>query len=161
MAVIFKFSVYCSHMSHNIKTSLWTLAAALIMTSAASAATPPALEIIAADLGAAGVPDVVEVPPAGDRFNLPVRYFRSSEKLSAADTKLDCKDCGDLISVYVAQVSAVPGWHYEKSRQFMKIGGRLQLRVYIPAKKRIVTVTAVNEASLRKISKYLVEKFSK
>lgn len=148
-------------MSHNIKTGLWTIAAVFVLAGSASAASPSRLDVSSVDLIAAGVSGVTEAIQSGDRFNLPVKYFRSLEKLSEADTKKDCKDCSDLISVYAAETSTVPIWSSEKSQQFMKIGGRLQLRVYIPSKKRIVTVTAVNEASLRKISKYLTDKFSK
>lgn len=148
-------------MRHNVKTSLWTAGLLAAMAWPALAAGPEALEVSAADLAAAGVPDVTEVAPSGDRFAPPMRYFRSSEALSEADAKKDCGDCGDLIAVYAVEAPSVPGWHAEKSQQFVKIGGRLQLRAYIPSAKRIVTVTAVNEQTLRKISAHLVQKFSK
>jgi len=148
-------------MRHNTKISLWTVAALLALAGAASADGPKALEATLDDLVAAGVTGVTEVPSGGDRFAPPVKYFRSPEKLSEADAKKDCADCADLIAVYAAEAPSVPGWNTEKSQQFMKIGGRLQLRTYIPSQKRIVTVTAVSEQTMRKISKYLVEKFSK
>lgn len=148
-------------MRHNVKTSLWMAALLVLTAGVAIAAGPEPLEVTADDLVAAGVADAVEVAPAGDRFAPPMRYFRSSESLSEADAKKDCGDCGDLIAVYAVESPGVPGWDSEKSQQFVKIGGRLQLRAYIPSTKRIVTVTAVNEQTLRKISRHLVDKFSK
>lgn len=148
-------------MRHNTKISLWTIGVLAAMAGTAFAAGPEPLDVTADDLTAAGAVGVVEVAPAGDRFGAPVWYFRSAEKLSDADAKKDCADCADLIAVYAADVPSVPGWESEKSQQFIKVGGRLQLRTYIPSKKRIVTVTAVSEATMRKISAHLVAKFSK
>jgi len=148
-------------MRYNTKISLWMAAGLLVAAGAALADAPKALEVTAADLIDAGVPDVVEVAASGDRFAPPVKYFRSPERLSEADAKKDCEDCADLIAVYAAEAPTVPSWNAEKSQQFIRIGGRLQLRTYIPSKKRLVTVTAVSEATMRKISKHLVDKFSK
>lgn len=148
-------------MRHNVKTSLWTAGILVAMAGTALAAVPNPLDVAATDLADAGVEGVVDVAPAGDRFAPPVKYFRSPETLSEADAKKDCAGCADLIAVYAAEVQAAPGWHSEKSQQFVKVGSRLQLRAYIPQKKRVVTVTAVSEETMRKISKHLVEKFSK
>lgn len=148
-------------MRHNTKISLWTIGLLAAMAWPAFAAGPKALDVTAADLSAAGVPDVTDVAPAGDRFAPPVKYFRSSETLDENATKKDCADCADLIAVYAAEASAVPGWNSDARQQFIKVGGRLQLRTYIPSQKRIITVTAVSEQTMRKISKHLVEKFSK
>jgi len=147
-------------MHHNTKLRLWTIALLAFMAWPAFADVPEPLEVTLADLSAAGVSGATEVVPTADRFKPPVRYFRSPEKLSEADAKKDCSDCGDLIAVYAAEASSVPGWNSEKAQQFVKIGGRLQLRAYIPSTRRVVTVTAVNEQTLRKISAYLVQKFS-
>ncbi len=148
-------------MRHNAKITLWTAALLALSAGAVLAAAPEPLEVTADDLVAAGVAEVVEVAPAGDRFAPPVKYFRSPERLSEADAKKDCADCADLIAVYAVESPTVPGWHSEKSQQFVKVGGRLQLRTYIPSTKRIVTVTAVSETTMRKISAHLVQKFSK
>ena len=148
-------------MRHNMKTRLWMTAVLAALAWPAFAAGPAALEVTAADLAAAGVEGVKEVATAGDRFAPPMRYFRSPERLSDADAKKDCADCADLIAVYAAEVASVPSWDAEKIQQFQRIGGRLQLRAYIASKKRVVTVTAVNEQTLRKISRYLVDKFSR
>ncbi|HTK59593.1 MAG TPA: hypothetical protein VL283_00135 [Candidatus Baltobacteraceae bacterium] len=148
-------------MSHNTKISLWAVAALLAAAGAASAAGPQPLEVTAADLSAAGVDGVTAVQTSGERFAPPVKYFRSPEALSEGDAKKDCDDCNDLIAVYAAEAPTVPAWNSEKSLQFLKIGGRLQLRTYIASTKRIVTVTAVSETTLRKISDHLVAKFSK
>jgi hypothetical protein len=43
----------------------------------------------------------------------------------------------------------------------MKIGARLQVRSYIASMKRVIIVTGPSEASVRKISAYLVVKFSR
>lgn len=148
-------------MRHNVKTSLWAALALLLPLVPASAAAPAALEVTAADLAAAGVPGVTEVAPAPDRFAAPVRYFRSPETLGENEAKKDCIDCGSLIAVYAAEASGVPNWETEKLQQFVRVGGRLQVRAYLPAKRRIVTVTAVSESTARKISAHLVAKFSK
>ena len=148
-------------MRHNVKTSLWTAGILVAMAGTALAAVPNPLEVTAADLAEAGVEGAVDVAPAGDRFAPPMRYFRSSEKLSEADAKKDCADCADLIAVYAADVATVPGWTKEKVQQFQKVGARLQLRTYIPSTRRVVTVTAVSESTMRKISAQLVAKFSK
>ena len=147
-------------MRHNTKISLWTIGLLAAMAWPAFADGPKALEVTADDLTAAGVAGVTAVETAAERFVPPVKYFRSPEKLSDADAKKDCPDCADLIAVYAAEAPSVPGWNAEKTQQFVKIGARLQLRTYIPATKRIVTVTAVSEQTMRKISKYLVDKFS-
>ncbi|HJV32449.1 MAG TPA: hypothetical protein VJ694_00310 [Patescibacteria group bacterium] len=148
-------------MRHNTKTHLWTIGLLASMAWPALADGPKALDVTVDDLLAAGVAGVTEVAPAGDRFAPPMRYFRSSEKLSDADARKDCADCADLIAVYAADVATVPGWTTEKIQQFQKVGSRLQLRTYIPATRRVVTVTAVSEATMRKISAQLVAKFSK
>ena len=148
-------------MRHNVKTSLWTAGLLVAMAGTALAAVPNPLDVTAEDLAAAGVEEAVAVEPGGDRFAPPVKYFRSPETLSEADAKKDCAGCADLIAVYAADVQTAPGWHTEKSQQFVKVGSRLQLRAYIPQKKRVVTVTAVREETMRKISKHLVDKFSK
>lgn len=148
-------------MRHNVKNPLWTIGLLAAMAWPAFAAGPTPLDVTLDDLVAAGVPGVTEVAPAGDRFAPPVKYFRSPEKLSDVDAKKDCADCADLIAVYAAEVPNVPGWHSEKNLKFVKVGGRLQLRAYIPSKKSVVTVTAVNEQTLRKISNHLIAKFSK
>lgn len=144
-----------------MKSRLLTLAIPLMLAWPAFAAGPVSLDVSAADLAAAGVPDAVEVSPADGRFAPPVHYFRSGVKLSDTDAKKDCADCSDLIAVYAAEAGAAPNWAEAPQQQFLKIGGRLQLRVYIKEKKRIVTVTAPSEAAMRKISSYLVAKFSK
>lgn len=148
-------------MRHNTKTHLWTIGLLAAMAWPALADGPKALDVSVDDLTAAGVAGVTEVATAGDRFAPPMRYFRSSEKLSEADAKKDCADCADLIAVYAADVATVPGWTKEKIQQFQKVGARLQLRTYIPATRRVVTVTAVSESTMRKISAQLVAKFSK
>jgi hypothetical protein len=148
-------------MSHNTKTSLWTVAMLLALAHAAWADVPAGLEVTADDLTAAGVSGVTEVAVAADRFAPPMRYFRSSERLSETDAKKDCGDCADLIAVYASEVATVPGWSSDPRQQFVRVGARLQLRSYIPAKKRVVTVTAVSEQTMRKVSAYLVAKFSK
>ena len=147
-------------MRHNVKTPLWTAAALLALAWPAFAAGPETFDVTVEDLAAAGVADAVEVETSGDRFAPPVNYFRSSETLSAGEAKKDCSDCADLIAVYAAETGGAPGW-YGESTQFIKMGGRLQVRAYIPSTKRIVTVTAVSEATARKISTHLVAKFSK
>jgi hypothetical protein len=148
-------------MRHNVKTRLWTIALLAGLALPVSAEGPAPLRVAADDLAAAGVTDAVPVAPAADRFAAPVRYFRSAERLSDADAKKDCADCGDLIAVYAAEVASAPSWHSEKAQQFVKVGGRLQLRAYIPSLRRVVTVTAVDETTLRKVSAHLVAKFSK
>lgn len=147
-------------MRHNVKTRLWTIALLAALAAPASAQGPAPLEATVADLAAAGVADAAPVAPAADRFGAPVRYFRSPERLSDADAKKDCADCADLIAAYAAETATVPSWHAEKSQQFVKVGGRLQLRTYLPAAKRVIIVTAVNETTLRKVSARLVAKFS-
>ena len=137
------------------------LAAALFAAAATRASGPVPLEVTASDLTAAGIADASVVSPSSDRFGAPMRYFRSSEKLSAADAKRDCADCGDLIAVYAADVPSPPGWASEPRSQFLTVGGRYQLRDYIAVKRRIVTVTAPGEAMTRRLSAYLVAKFSK
>ncbi len=127
----------------------------------ALAASPSPLDVSASDLTAAGISGVTPVVPVTGRFAPPVRYFRSAEKLSAKDAAKDCADCADLIAVYAAETSTVPSWADTPQQQFLKLGGRLQLRTYIKPKRRVVTVTAPNEIMLRKISGYLVAKFSK
>jgi hypothetical protein len=144
-----------------MKTRLWMILAPALLAWPALAAGPASLDVTAADLAAAGAPDVTTVNAANGRFEGPVRYFRTSEKLSVNDARLDCADCDDLIAVYAADVPDAPKWAEDAKPPFIKIGGRLQLRTYIPSKKRIVTVTAISEATLRKISSYLVAKFSK
>lgn len=144
-----------------MKTRLWMVLAPLLLAGTALAAGPAALKVTADDLTKAGTPGVTTVSSAGDRFSPPVQYFRTTEKLSDADAKLDCADCSDLIAIYAADVPAVPNWANVPQQQFLKVGGRLQLRAFVASKKRVVTVTAPNEATLRKISSYLVEKFSK
>ena len=148
-------------MRHNVKTSLWTAGLLAAMAWPALADGPTPLDVTADDLLAAGVPGVVAVEPAADRFRAPVKYFRSPEALSEADARKDCADCDDLIAVYAAEAAAAPTWHSETRLQFLKIGGRLQLRTYIPSTKRIVTGTAASETTMRKISEHLVRKFSK
>lgn len=148
-------------MLHNTKMRLWTAGLLAVLAGAAAAAGPMPLEVTVADLTAAGVADAVEVEPAGERFGAPVRYFRSSETLPEGAAKKDCADCADLIAVYAADSPDVPGWASEPRQQFVKVGARLQLRAYIVSKKRIVTVTAVSEATMRRISEHLVAKFSK
>lgn len=144
-----------------MKKRLWMLIAPFLLAWPALAAGPAALDVTMGDLAAAGVPDATTVAPAPGRFAPPTRYFRSTEKLSANDARKDCADCADLIAVYAANVPVAPNWADTPQQQFLKIGGRLQLRAYIKEKKRIVTITAPNEATLRKISGYLVAKFSK
>jgi len=144
-----------------MKKRLWMPITFFLLGWPALAAGPVALNVTAADLAAAGVGGVTDVSPASGRFNLPVRYFRSPEKLSANDARKDCADCADLIAVYAAGTPAVPGWADAPNQQFLKVGGRLQLRAYLKDKKRIVTVTAPSETTVRKISSYLVAKFSK
>lgn len=144
-----------------MKTRLWMILVPVLLAWPALAAGPAALDVTVEDLTAAGAPGVTQAPPADGRFQPPVHYFRTTEKLSVNDARKDCADCDDLIAVYVADVPAAPAWVDTPQSQFLKIGGRLQLRSYIASKKRIVTVTATNEATLRKISKYLVAKFSK
>ncbi len=129
--------------------------------AATASAAPAVLPITIDDLAAAGVQKPVAVAPDHDRFRPPVAYFRTPEKLSTADAKLDCADCADLIAVYAAETTLVPSWVTETKMQFVKLGGRLQVRAYIAAKKRVITVTAPSEATARKISTYLVSKFSK
>lgn len=148
-------------MRHNANIPLWTAGLLAALAWPALAAGPQALEVTADDLAAAGVADVVAVEPAGDRFQPPVAYFRSSAKLADAAAKKDCADCEDLIAVFAADVAAAPAWNADGGTQYLKIGGRLQLRTYVAARKRIVTVTAPDEATLGKISAYLVAKFSK
>jgi hypothetical protein len=148
-------------MRYNTKISLWTAAGLLILAGAVSADGPDELDVGIVDLTEAGVPGASEVQPSDDRFLPPVEYFRSDERLSDADAKKDCADCADLIAIYVADAPTPPGWHSEKSQQFVRVGARLQLRAYIPEKRRIVTVTAVSESTVRKLSKHLVDKFSK
>ncbi|MEK7546210.1 MAG: hypothetical protein AAB554_04010 [Patescibacteria group bacterium] len=148
-------------MRHNTKTRLWTFGLLALMAGTALADGPKTLDVTADDLTAAGVVGVTDVEPAVERFAPPVKYFRSPEKLSEADAKKDCADCADIIAVYAAEAPTVPGWNAEKAQQFVKIGARLQLRTYIPSTKRIVTVTAVSEQTMRKISRHLVDKFSR
>jgi hypothetical protein len=144
-----------------MKNRLWMILAPLLLAWPALAAGPAALDVSADDLTAAGADGVVAVSPAGGRFAPPVKYFRSPETLSAADAKKDCSDCADLIAVYAAEVPAAPNWSEVPAQQFVRVGGRLQLRAYIKEKKRVVTVTAVSETTVKKISAYLVAKFSK
>lgn len=143
-----------------MKTRLWMTAILFTLAWPAFAAGPAVLDVTAADLTAAGVQDATPVAAAPDRFALPVHYFRSAEKLPAAEASHDCADCADLIAVYAAQVPDAPNWAANPQEQFLKIGGRLQVRAYIPSKKRVVTVTAASEATARKVSSYLVAKFS-
>ena len=143
------------------KTASLLLPLIFAAVAAATSAAPASLPITVDDLAAAGVQKAVAVPPDHDRFRPPVAYFRTPEKLSAADAKLDCTDCADLIAIYAAETSSIPSWVTETKMQFVKIGGRLQVRAYIAAKKRVITVTAPSEATARKISAYLVSKFSK
>lgn len=147
-------------MRHNGKTILWTLAILAAASWPASAAERGSFEVGAADLIAAGVADAVSVEMTADRFRPPVRYFRSSERLSEEDARKDCADCADLIAVHVASYPSAPGWVAEASQQFVRVGRRLQVRAWIPATKRVVTVTAVSEQTARKISAHLVRKFS-
>ncbi|MFA5853635.1 MAG: hypothetical protein WC866_00975 [Patescibacteria group bacterium] len=144
-----------------MKKTPWIAIILLFAASAASAALPAPLEVTEDDLTSAGISNVTSVVPTPDRFLAPVRYFRTADTLSAKDAKKDCADCADLVAVYVADVSAVPKWVVEPQQQFMKIGARLQLRAYIASTKRVVIVTGPSEASVRKISKALVTKFSR
>lgn len=143
-----------------MKKPLWIAVFLMAVAGAVSAAAPVALEVSADDLAAAGIQDAVTVAPDRDRFQPPVAYFRIIEKLSAAEAKKDCSDCGNLVAIYAAEAPTVPGWVAEPKLQFVKVGGRLQVRAYIASKKRIVTVTAPSEATARKISSHLVSKFS-
>jgi hypothetical protein len=144
-----------------MKKAFTTILAAFLLAWPAYAAGPAALEVSVDDFTAAGVVDVTSVSPLDDRFMAPVHYFRTSEKLSQADAKDDCADCADLIAIYAAEVPAVPIWADIPQQQFLKVGGRLQLKAYIASKRRVVTVTAPSEIVVRKISQYLVGKFSK
>lgn len=137
------------------------LATALFAIGGARASGLVPLDVSVDDLTAAGVSGASAVSPAVGRFTAPVHYFRTTEKLSGADAKKDCADCADLIAVYAAESPTIPGWVAESRLQFIRIGGRLQVRAYIAAKRQIVTVTAPSEATARKISAYLVEKFLK
>ncbi len=144
-----------------MKKTLWIALLLSTFASAASASAPAALEISAEDLATAGIQGVVAVAPEHDRFQPPVAYFRVAEKLSAEAAKADCGGCGNLVAAYAATVSSVPSWVAESKMQFVKVGGRLQLRAYIASKKRVVIVTAPSETAVRKISAALVSKFSK
>ncbi len=144
-----------------MKKPLWIAAFLMIVAGTVSAAAPTLLKVSLEDLTAAGIQNATAVAPDRDRFQPPVAYFRVPEKLSAADAKLDCSDCGNLVAVYAADTLTVPSWVSETKMQFVKVGGRLQVRAYIASKKRIVTVTAPSEATARKISAYLVSKYSK
>lgn len=137
------------------------LATAFFSIGVTRASGPVPLSFSADDLVAAGVPGATAVLSAADRFHLPVRYFRIEEKLSEAAAKKECADCMNLVAVYAAETPSIPSWVAEPHLQFIKVGQRLQVRAYIAAKKRVVTVTAPSEATARKISSYLVEKFSK
>ena len=148
-------------MRHNVKTPLWMMGLLAALAWPALADGPKALDVTAADLAAAGVSDATHIAPIGDRFAPPVAYFRSPETLSAADARKDCADCGDLIAVYVAETPVLPSWNGGVSQQFIRMGGRLQLRAYVPSTRRVVTVTAPSEQTLRKISRHLVDKFSR
>ncbi len=108
-----------------------------------------------------GLANVSAVAPDGTRFRPPVQYFRSPETISAADARRDCADCGNLIAVYIADAPAVPAWAAVLGQRSVKIGGRFQLRTYLAARKRIVIVTAPSETTVRKISAFLVGRFSK
>lgn len=154
-------SVYCKNPAHNMKKTPYLAIALFLAAGAASAARPAPLEVTEADLEASGVPGATQVSPVSERFLAPVHYFRTTAKLSASDAKKDCSDCADLLAVYTAPVSGVPNWVTEPEQQFLKIGGRLQLRAYLAATKRVVIVTGPNEADLRKVSSYLVSKFSR
>lgn len=145
-----------------MKTAFWIVVLALAAGSGlAAAAAPKPLDVTVEDLAAAGVPDSAAVADERDRFKFPVAYFRVKERLAEQEAKKDCADCVDLVAVYAAEISAVPVWASEPQAQFMKLGGRLQVRTYLPERKRIVTVTAPSEAMARSISRVLVEKFSK
>jgi len=136
------------------------LTTALFAIGVTRASGPVPLDVSAADLTDAGTTGVTAISPAAGRFPPPVHYFRSAENLSDTNAKKDCADCADLIAVYAAEVPSAPNWADVPAQQFLKMGGRLQIRAYIKDKKRIVTVTAPNETTLRKISAYLVAKFS-
>jgi hypothetical protein len=144
-----------------MEKNTWIAILLLFAAGTASAALPAPLEATESDLTSAGISDVTSVTPALDRFLAPVRYFRTADTLSAKDAKKDCADCADLAAVYVADVSTIPSWVTEPQQQFVKIGARLQVRAYIASTKRVVIVTSPNESSARKISKYLVAKFSR
>ena len=144
-----------------MKGSIWIITAALFVGSAVSAAAPSVFAVSTEDLETAGIRDAFQIPPTSDRFLPPVSYFRAKDRLSAKDAKKDCADCDDLVAVYVADVSTVPNWVIESQLQFVKMGGRLQLRTYIASVKRIVIVTGPSESAIRNISKQLVSKFSR
>ncbi len=148
------------YQAHNMEKMLWISFVFFFSALAVSAATPGTFEITEADLAAAGVPGAAAVAPTKERFLAPVKYFRTKEKLSESDAKKDCSDCGNLVAVYAAPVPTAPNWTSEPQQRFLKIGGRLQLRAYLPATKRIVIVTGPNEGDIRKISSYLSAKFS-
>lgn len=143
------------------KTPILAIALFLVAGAASAATTTIPLDVTDADLTAAGVAGTTLVSPAPERFLAPVRYFRTTSKLSANDAKKDCADCADLLAVYAAPVSSVPNWAAEPEQQFLKIGGRLQIRVYLAATKRVIIVTGPNESDIRKVSHYLVSKFSR
>ncbi len=143
------------------KTAGSLLPLGIALFALAARAATASLPVTPDDLAAAGVPNAVAVAPDHERFQPPMRYFRIGETLSPADAKLDCADCGNLVAIYAADSLAVPSWVSEPRAQFVKVGGRLQVRAYIQDKKRIVTVTAPSEATARKISAALIAKFSK
>ena len=131
------------------------LAAVLAAGTALAAAPQPTVD----DLKAAGYADASAVAEATDgRFGAPVRYFRSSERLSAADAKKDCADCADLISVYSAELPSPPDWaanqNFKPTRQ---IAGRWQTRGWLAAAKRILIVTGPNQEKVKALYDQLTE----
>lgn len=152
-------SVYCRYAAHNMKKRLWIVPALFFAAALASRAAAP-LEVTAQDLSSAGIAEAVPVEAEASRFQPPVKYFRTKEKLSLGEAKKDCADCADLVAIHVADVSTVPSWVATPQLQFMRFGARLQLRAYIAKTKRVVIVTGPNEAMVRKISSTLVTKFS-
>ncbi len=154
-------SVYCRYAAHNMKKLPWIAAAMFFATVALGARAAEPFKITVDDVAAAGVAGAILVTPETSRFRPPVTYFRTEEKLSAANAKKDCADCADLVAIHVAEVSNTPSWVATPQLQFMRFGTRLQLRAYIAETKRVVIVTGPSEAMVRKISQSLVAKFSR
>ncbi len=106
-------------------------------------------DMLLKELGQAGYTKVVRLEPKGTRFPASEQYFRVSETLDAADAKLDCSDCGNIVNVYITpSLSSVPDIFTQTNPVMNRRLGRVSMRLLVG--KRIISVIApdLSKASL-------------
>ncbi len=153
-----------------LRTSLAAALTAVLVACAVAAAEsaaptplpgPHPLDVTVGDVTAAGYSGVKVVDPLPNRFLPPVHYFRVTESLNDVQAKKDCADCRNLLAVYAAVSQSVPGWSINQRVFIRPMGGRTQVRYYLPDKKIIIIATGPDPKLTVQLADFLKAKLSK